>query len=333
MTDNAITIAEAKAPASGFDVANWLSANVGPLAIIAEKYAKSGLVPAALANKPEAVFTVLTTGLELGLGPATSLRAIHVVQGRAVLSSDLMRGLAMKAGASFAYVTNTDKECRIRWTRGESGGEVSYTWADATTAKLTGKDNWKAYPAAMLAARCGAMAARQSAPDLLAGLYTPDEMEHVEPHAEATKPKPTRKPADPPKVVDVTFEAADDPPSENPAPADPSPPVDKNKLSRELWALAGELGLQGKRDVSDYPDSVVSVIYCGRFADGEVSDDPEIGAAVRMVGCKIRTLADVPTFVVGRDMDETQKAAMVKRLREIRNNRRDADDASAILGA
>ena len=161
---------------SGFETASYVISQVEPLARMADLYAKGGLVPTALIGNSAAVFTILTAGVELGIGPATALRAIHIIEGRATLSAGIMVGLAMMAGVAFEYQQQDATACRIKWTRGESSGVVTFTMADAKLAGLADRPNWKKYPAAMLTARCQSMAARQSAPDRLAGLYAPEEL-------------------------------------------------------------------------------------------------------------------------------------------------------------
>lgn len=161
---------------SGFETASYVISQVEPLARMADLYAKGGLVPTALIGNSAAVFTILTAGVELGIGPATALRAIHIIEGRATLSAGIMVGLAMMAGVAFEYQQQDATACRIKWTRGESSGVVTFTMADAKLAGLADKANWKKYPAAMLTARCQSMAARQAAPDRLAGLYAPEEL-------------------------------------------------------------------------------------------------------------------------------------------------------------
>lgn len=161
----------------GFAVASYVISQVGPLAQMAEMYSRGGLVPVALIGKPDAIFTILTAGVELGIGPATALRTIHVIEGRACLSAGIMVGLAMQAGVVFEYQQQDATACRIKWTRGSSSGVVVFTIENAATAGLADKPNWKKYPAAMLTARCQSMAARQSAPDRLAGLYAPEELD------------------------------------------------------------------------------------------------------------------------------------------------------------
>ncbi len=166
-------------PQGGFALARYITEQARPLASLAEMYVRGGLVPAAVLKSPNpnaVAFTILTTGMELGLAPASAMRTIQVIEGKASLSADLMAGLAMQVGVAFQYEQNDAQACVIAWTRGSSSGRVSFTIEEAKAAGLLSKDNWRRYPAAMLAARARAAAARQAAPDRLAGIYAPEEL-------------------------------------------------------------------------------------------------------------------------------------------------------------
>jgi hypothetical protein len=55
-----------------------------------------------------------------------------------------------------------------------------FTIQMAQQAGLTGKDNWRKYPARMLKHRAIAFACRDLFPDVMAGIYTPDENEEMD---------------------------------------------------------------------------------------------------------------------------------------------------------
>ena len=136
-------------------------------------------------RRPEEAAVILLTGRELGLAPMQSLRGIHVVQGRPVLSADLMVAIVRRSGlcASWRTVETTPDTCTIE-TRREGEPEVArktWTIADAARAGLTAKGgNWKAYPAQMLRHRCASDLAREVYPDVVIGCYTRDEIESPE---------------------------------------------------------------------------------------------------------------------------------------------------------
>jgi hypothetical protein len=52
----------------------------------------------------------------------------------------------------------------------------SFSVADAQRAQLWGKNNWKTYPRQVLQWRAAVNLARRAYPDVVGGLYTPDEL-------------------------------------------------------------------------------------------------------------------------------------------------------------
>lgn len=152
---------------------------------LATSLIKSGLMPKAL-NTPEAVVTAIVMGRELGLTAMQSVRSIHVIEGKPSMSSALIVGLVKKATdvcAYFRLVESTDEVATYETLRkgDPEPTKMSFTLAHAKAAGVTGKDNWRRYPAAMLRARCETALARAVYPDLVMGLYDPDEVEPTEP--------------------------------------------------------------------------------------------------------------------------------------------------------
>jgi hypothetical protein len=64
-----------------------------------------------------------------------------------------------------------------------AGGELEVTWtmAQAKAIGLATKDNWKNYPKAMLRARCISEGIRTVYPGCIVGVYTPEEVQDMEP--------------------------------------------------------------------------------------------------------------------------------------------------------
>lgn len=146
-----------------------------------------GFVPRALEGQPHAIAAAILTGQELGLGPMESLRSIHVVEGKPTLSAELMLSLAIRAGVKHKWTENTNLAASIRLSRaGQEADTFSFTMEDAKRAGLTGKQNWRKYPSAMLRARCLSAALRAYCPDVLGGsVYVEGELEPDEPEREA----------------------------------------------------------------------------------------------------------------------------------------------------
>lgn len=168
----------------------------------AEKYemasvlCKSGLIPSGL-NSPEKVFVALQWGHELGLTPMVAVNNIAVINGKPTLSADIMCAVVKRSpeygGIKWIEMSDTKAECEI--TRILPNGEKEtqrscFTIEDAEKAGLTGKDVWKKYRKRMLKHRCLSYGLKDMFPDLLAGLYDPEEMESVQ--SEKTEPTTER---------------------------------------------------------------------------------------------------------------------------------------------
>ena len=142
---------------------------------------QSGFVPAHLKTKG-AIAAVILAGRELGLPPMVSLRSLFLIEGKVGLYADVQLGLmAARAGVKWKWIKQGhDGIAELEITRpGNAPHTQRYTIEDAQRAGLAGKPTWKAHPSAMLRARCVSAAAKTCAPDVLNGVYTPDELEEI----------------------------------------------------------------------------------------------------------------------------------------------------------
>ena len=142
---------------------------------------KSRLLPDSV-QSPEAAFAIIATGRELGLTAMQSLRSIHVIKGKTILSADLVAALVKSRRdvcAYFMLVESTTERATYKTQRvGEpEATTLTFTFDDAKRAQVTGNPNWTKFPAAMLRARCITALARAVYPDLAMGIYDPDELE------------------------------------------------------------------------------------------------------------------------------------------------------------
>jgi hypothetical protein len=155
----------------------------------------SGYLPKSI-RTPEQAITIGLAGRELGLPPLTAFRSIHLIDGKITLSADLMHALVHKrvAGAVCNVVVTNNEKCVVEAQR--PGGKVvafEFTLDDAKAAGLTGKENWRKYPAAMLRARAISAACRAVFPEIFLGVYTPEELESaVETTREVERANPVR---------------------------------------------------------------------------------------------------------------------------------------------
>lgn len=152
-------------------------ATLDDVARVASIAARSGL---ARCTKPEEAAIILMTGMELGLTPMQSLRGIYIVEGRPVLAADTMVAIVTRSGACryWRTIETTAERCAIETQRVDDATVYRRVWTldDAKRAGLVGKGTWAKYPAAMLRHRCAADMAREVYPEILLGMYDPDEI-------------------------------------------------------------------------------------------------------------------------------------------------------------
>jgi hypothetical protein len=143
----------------------------------AEAFKASGMFP-DLKSEAQAYVKILA-GEELGIAPMAAIGGIHVIQGKATLSANLLATLVKRHPAyDYKVTAHDDKVCRIEFFQnGEVNGVSEFTAEDAKRAGLGGK-NWTAYPQAMMFARALTQGVRWYCPDVTAGsaAYTPEEL-------------------------------------------------------------------------------------------------------------------------------------------------------------
>jgi len=185
---------------------------------LAKLVVASGLAPKAV-RTPEAAVVMILTGRELGLTAMQSIRSIHVVEGKPLLSADLMLALCLRLPTCemFACVETTDALASfVAKRRGQPETRLSFSIEQARAAGLSGKDNWKKYPAAMLRARAIAALARLVFSDAFVGVYEEDEIPRAQPaHAESDvrtvpDPRPSPQPESSPHVASAADTFADE---------------------------------------------------------------------------------------------------------------------------
>lgn len=130
---------------------------------------------------PQAVLSTIMLGRELGLPAMASLRGVHVIEGRHALAASTMVALIIKSGLAEYFEPVEFSATKAIWVTKRKGarGEVrmEHTIEMAVVAGLVkDKSNWIKVPIDMLNARCQSRLARMVYPDVVGGLYTPDEL-------------------------------------------------------------------------------------------------------------------------------------------------------------
>lgn len=135
-------------------------------------------VPAGLRGNMPAIMACVATGRALGIDDMASLRSIHIIDGKATFSAELMVQLARKAGHSIVGEVS-ETGATVTGKRDDNGDTMTskYTLEDAERAGLLGKTNWKKYPGPMCWARAVSQLCRMLFADCFAGAsYTPEEL-------------------------------------------------------------------------------------------------------------------------------------------------------------
>ena len=158
---------------------------------LAERLHKAGVFGAEVTSADKA-FAVLLKGHELGFTPMAAAGSIAIIKGKVSLSADATIALCKRSPAClYLRLVESSEEVATYETQRHgdpSPTSLSYTIAQAKTAGLTGSQTWRAHAPAMLRARCGAAIARAVYPDLVAGIYDPDEVAE----GERSEPAPAR---------------------------------------------------------------------------------------------------------------------------------------------
>lgn len=115
----------------------------------------------------------------------------HLISGKLSMRPDAMLGELMNRGGKFTWLDQGDKgsaELEIEYKGNKL--KTTYSMDDAKLAQLVKKDSgWIKNPSAMLRARVVSKLMRMIAPDIVSGMYTPEEMEDF---TDEKPPKKTR---------------------------------------------------------------------------------------------------------------------------------------------
>jgi hypothetical protein len=187
--------------------------------------AKSGLF--GVKNSDQA-FALMCVAQAEGLHPAIAARDYHVISGRPTLKADAMLARFQTAGGSVKWKELTEAKATATFTHPQ-GGSVEITWSIemAKRAGLLKNPTWSAYPRSMLRARCVSEGIRTVFPGVVAGYYTPEEIEDLpatqaEPKdvTPASQPAAAKKSSRLASIVDAQPEAIEGEIVTEPAPYD-----------------------------------------------------------------------------------------------------------------
>ncbi|MEI6870715.1 MAG: hypothetical protein WCL08_00395 [Verrucomicrobiota bacterium] len=158
---------------------------------VAERLAKSDLLPPHFKNKPENVLLVLALAQNLDINPVMALQQISVISGKPCLQATLMISLLNKAGClkgplrfeTMGSEGTPSQGCRAYGIDAETGEKIegqTITLAMAQAEGWTRNPKYKSLPALMLQWRAASFFIRAYYPQVVMGLHTAEEMEDVQ---------------------------------------------------------------------------------------------------------------------------------------------------------
>lgn len=146
---------------------------------------KSGLFGV---KTPEQAIALMLVAQAEGHSMFEAIRDYHIIQGRPSLKSEVMLARFQQAGGKVRWIESSDTKAVAEFSHPQ-GGTLTITWTieRAQKAGLANKDNWKAYPAQMLRARCTSEGVKAVFPGAAAGMEVPEVIQDMieEKHIEA----------------------------------------------------------------------------------------------------------------------------------------------------
>jgi hypothetical protein len=141
--------------------------------------AKSGLFGM---KAPEQAIALMLVAQAEGQHPATIAQDYDIIQGKATRKTHSVMARFQAAGGRVEWHELTDLKADATFSHAQGGSlRMCWTFEQAKKAGLTGKDNWKNYPRAMLRARCIAEGVRAVYPAAIGGMLVAEEAQDMAP--------------------------------------------------------------------------------------------------------------------------------------------------------
>jgi hypothetical protein len=135
--------------------------------------------------KPEQGMVLAMQCLAEGKAPLELAKTYHIVEGKLTMRADAMLGRYLSSGGKVKWLARTDTEVKAVFIKDDNEVEICSNIEDfkkngIALSKSGGlKDNWKKFPRQMLTARTISEGVRLLAPQIIAGIYTPEEMQDI----------------------------------------------------------------------------------------------------------------------------------------------------------
>lgn len=167
---------------------------------MAEAVARSGLFGM---KSPDQALALMLVAQSENQHPATITQDYDIIQGKACRKTHSVMARFQQMGGKVEWNELTDTIADATFSHPAGGSlRIEWTFEQAKKAGLTGKDNWKNYPRAMLRARCIAEGIRAVYPAAIGGMMISEEAADIDKEPSVVKDmgqaeviKPAEKPA------------------------------------------------------------------------------------------------------------------------------------------
>lgn len=149
--------------------------------------------------KPEQGMVLAMTCLAEGKAPLELAKTYHIIEGKLSMRADAMLGRYLTTGGKVKWLVRSDTEVKALWSKDGNDVEIAATIEEyknngvAIGANGKLKTNWQKFPRQMLTARCISEGVRLLAPQIVSGIYTPEEVSDFSSQERAV-PKPVANP-------------------------------------------------------------------------------------------------------------------------------------------
>lgn len=151
--------------------------NMGDAVALADRFAKSGMVPKHYTGNANAILVAWEYGGSLGLGLMQSLQGIAVINGMPCLWGDALLAVVMASGQLEDLDESIEGQCTVT-RRGKKPVTSKFSMADAKVAGLVGKAGpWTQYPKRQLQMRNRSFALRDTFADILKGMQVAEDVQ------------------------------------------------------------------------------------------------------------------------------------------------------------
>jgi hypothetical protein len=164
---------------SGTSVYSKIIDPIQAMQVMGEMIAGSGMFGC---TKTEQGMVLAMQCLAEGKAPLELAKTYHIIEGKLTMRADAMLGGYLSRGGKVKWTERSDKRVAATWICDGNEVEIAVTIEEMTkngvavgnNGKL--KTNWQRFPRQMLTARNVSEAIRLLMPQIVAGIYTPEEV-------------------------------------------------------------------------------------------------------------------------------------------------------------